>query len=296
MEKAIIDCADDYLNEIISIKINTRKNKEQMIFYQDFWNIDFCETNIKNYIFSLKDKEYAKEVISSVMNGPYYYSTDVLESIDVMPEVSEKCFGSLLLGICFNDGQDKIISLKGEKDLSEKYYTVMSGERKRPIHNIIGSERVKEYFESGYTFKCINDVFERIEGEFKNIIILDEAKKSAKKHDFRNCYKDIYHGISGLYKIELPLLTRGMNDEIRRERYYEIIKLEISKESEETLNIERYRREREFVIPRVGKTLFEWHIKVDGSNTRIHYYIDKKRKKVYIGHCGKHMSTAGYKS
>lgn len=296
MKNASIDSADDYLNEIIKIKIDTRKNKEQILFYEGFWNTDFCGTNIKDYMFSLRDKEYAKEVINSVMNGPYYYSSDTSKILKVMPKVNRDCFGSLLLGICFNDRQDKIISLKEEKDLNKEYYKMLDGEKEQPVYNIIGIETLKDYFEGQYTFRCISDVFEKIEKEFKNIIILDSAKKSSRRHDFRNCYDEVYSGILGLYKIELPLLIKGVNDEIRKERYFERLKFPISKESEETLNIERYRREREFIIPKLGKTLFEWHVKIDGSNTRIHYYIDKKHKKLYIGHCGRHLSTAGYKS
>jgi hypothetical protein len=288
--------ADKYLNEVIRIKVDMRKNREELLFYQDFWKIDFCGMDIKDYMFGLKDREYAKEVINSVMNGPYYYGSNNTGPFKVIPEVNKNCFGNLLLGICFNDGQDKIISLKEDKDLNQKQYTTFNGERRQSVHNIIGCETLQEYFKSQYTFKCINDVFEKIEEEFKNIVILDNAKKSARKHDFRSCFDNIYNGILGLYKIELPLLVKGVNDEKRKEVYFERLKMEISKESEETLNIERYRREREFVIPRRGKVLFEWHIKFNGNNTRIHYYIDKKRRKVYIGHCGRHLSTAGYKS
>lgn len=296
MENTSAKFADNYLSEVIRIKTDMRRNKEQMLFFQDFWQVDFCGTNIKDYMFGLKDKEYAKEVISSVMNGPYYYMSDIPQNFKAIPKISKQCFGKLLLGICFNDDQDKIMSLKEEKVLNSEYYTTLCSDQKHPVYNIIGSEKLGDYFKSQYTFKGINDVFEKIEGEFKNIVILDEAKKSAKKHDFRNCYDDIYNGILGLYKVELELLMKGVNDEIRKESYFERFKMEISRESEETLNMERYRREREFVIPRIGKVLFEWHVKVNGNNTRIHYYIDKKRRKVYIGHCGKHLSTAGYKS
>jgi len=44
-----------------------------------------------------------------------------------------------------------------------------------------------------------------------------------------------------------------------------------------------------------GNVLFEWHIKI-GSETRIHFFIDKEEKKVYIGHCGKHLPIPSYKS
>lgn len=286
-----------YLNEIVSIKSHVRKNKEQLLFYQNFWNMDFCRVNIKDYIFKMKNRECAKEIINSVMNGPYYYDCALTEDVIINPKVDKDCFGNMLLGICLNDGQDKIISLREEKDLCSQCYKMLKNNgRAASIQNLIGYETINEYFENKITFKTIGDVFDRMEADFKNVIILEEAKKSAKKHDFRNCYGDVYNGISALIAVELPLIIEGKSDEVRKKKFLETCKLEISRESEETLNIERYRKEREFVIPKLGKVLFEWHIKVDGSNTRIHYYIDKKKRKIYIGHCGRHLGTAGYKS
>jgi len=39
--------------------------------------------------------------------------------------------------------------------------------------------------------------------------------------------------------------------------------------------------------------MFVWHIKI-GGETRIHFYIDKEEKKIYIGHCGKHLAVPSY--
>jgi hypothetical protein len=66
-------------------------------------------------------------------------------------------------------------------------------------------------------------------------------------------------------------------------------------ESPEVLQNPRYRKHREFIIGSKGKALFDWHIKI-GNETRIHFYIDREAKKIYIGHCGKHLPVPSYKS
>lgn len=295
MENTSINYVGSFIDEIINIKASMRKNKEQLYFYQDFWNISLGEMNMKDYIFSIKDKEYAKEIISVVMNGPYYFNNDAGDDVSIVPKV-RKCFGKSLLTICFKDSQDKIVSLQGEADLCCEEYSVRDYMYCFRIKNIIGCDELTRCLNTEEKFRSINDVFDKIEASSKNIIILESARKSAKKHDFRDCLEDVFNGVMGLYSIELPMLRKGIQGEKRKEEFLKSCKLEISKESEETLNIERYKREREFNIPKLGKVLFDWHIKIDGGNTRIHYYIDKDRRKVYIGHCGKHLSTAGYKS
>lgn len=295
MEDTSINFAHGFIDEIINIKTCMRKNREQIYFYQDFWSISLGEMNMKDYIFSITDKEYAKEIISVVMNGPYYFNSDKTDDVSIEPKV-RKSFAKNLIAICFKDSQDKIISLRGETDLCHKEYSVRDYRSCFCIQNIIGCDELISRMNTAEKFKNINDVFDKIEAASKNIVILESARKSAKKHDFRDCLDDVFNGIMGLYNIELPMLRRGIQGEKRMEEFQKGCRLEISKESEETLNIERYKREREFNIPRKGKVLFDWHIKIDGGNTRIHYYIDKDRKKVYIGHCGKHLSTAGYKS
>jgi hypothetical protein len=295
MENTSINFVRSFIDEIINIKASMRKNKDQLYFYQDFWNISLGEMNMKDYIFSITDKEYAKEIISAVMNGPYYFNNDAVDDVSIAPSV-RKCFGKSLLAICFKDSQDKIVSLQGEADLCCREYSVRDCRCCFRIKNIIGCDELTRCLKAEERFRSINDVFHKIEASSKNIIILESARKSAKKHDFRDCLDDVFNGIMGLYSIELPMLRKGIQGEKRKEEFQKSCKLEISKESEETLNIERYKREREFNIPKLGKVLFDWHIKIDGGNTRIHYYIDKDRRKVYIGHCGKHLSTAGYKS
>jgi hypothetical protein len=90
-------------------------------------------------------------------------------------------------------------------------------------------------------------------------------------------------------------LLEGVPDRQRAEVFLQQTGFEISGESSEVLKNPGFRKHREFVTGAKGILLFDWHIKI-GSETRIHFYIDKKEKKIYIGHCGKHLPVPSYKS
>lgn len=127
----------------------------------------------------------------------------------------------------------------------------------------------------------------------ETIVILEEAKKSAYKHNFKNRYTDVYESIIGL-KIFLEELKNNRSLLEISIIYKNEIRFEISPESSSTLKIRRYRQKREFKIE--GDTyLFEWHIKI-GHETRIHFYVDKDKEKIYIGHCGQHLPIPSYNS
>ncbi len=134
-------------------------------------------------------------------------------------------------------------------------------------------------------------MFTRIGEESQKIVILESARKSARKHDFRNFFTILYDAIMGLEKTELPLILQDKSETERQLDFYSNYHCEISRESAATLK--SYHNERTFMVPAHGAQLFEWHIKINGNRTRIHYWIDKAGEKVYIGHCGKHLPVVG---
>ena len=299
MENTSLDMMQYYLQEIIKLKAGANRGTQTIYFYQDFWKLEFQGINLSSYLCSLKDKESVKAIITSVMNGPYYYKNIENNTICEFPKVQGDSFGRILISICFKDNERLILSLQGEKSLCEEKYEVKKYVDRNVnfnITNIKGEEGLNFYFSSKEVYKNIHQVFESIENNHQEVVLLPAAKKSAKKHDFKDCFEEIYRAIEILAKVELPLLLKGENDEIRKKTLRLQFGIEISKESAETLGIERYRREREFIIPGRGTELFQWHVKIQGGNTRIHYFIDKENKKIYIGHCGRHLSTSGYSS
>ena len=299
MENASTKNIHDYLEQIIKLKAKGKEEEENICFYQEFWDVRFSGMNLRSYLCQLNDKEPVKGVITSVMNGPYYYNNIEINQVSSEPNFDKKPFCELLFNICFKDNQHKVLSLKEEKFLRDPLYNIkryIDTDVSFDIFNLIGEKGLEEFFVPNSHFNNIQQVYDKLENKYSNLIILDSAKKSGKRHDFRGCYQEIYNGISSLVDIELPLLIEGENDEVRKKRFHEASTIEISKETSETLAVDRYRKEREFNIPKLGRMLCEWHLKIDGNHTRIHYHIDKKSKKVYIAHCGKHLSTAGYKS
>lgn len=299
IEKSTMEEVSDCIKEIMKIKYAAQSNEEILCFYQDLWNVHFSGTSLYEYLHQHDNKETAKGLLSTVMNGPYYFNNFEPNSLRIEPEVNTNDFCKTLMGICFKDNQHKIISLKREYDLTKDEYELKGyGEAQVnfDIINIIGEDELEKYFNHQLRFASIKEVFQAIESKYDNIIIFDSAVKSSKKHDFRGFYVQVYNGICSLSECELSGVLNGYNEERRKADFYTSCGLEISKESSETLNIDKYKKEREFLIPGSGRTLFEWHIKIDGNRTRIHYFIDKEEKKIYIGHCGKHLGTAGYNS
>lgn len=299
IENASMEEVRSYLEEIIKLRAKTIEEDESICFYQDFWDVKFCGNNLRNYLCSMKDKDPVKGIISSVMNGPYYYNNVETNEILSEPHVNKEEFSNLLFNLCFKDDQHKLLSLKGERSLKERQYIInhyIDAEVNFEVFNYIGENGLEELFLRRCNFKTVNEVFDDLQKKYDCLIILDSAKKSAKKHDFRGCYSDIHEAIGKLIEIELPMLLVGENDEVRKRKFHSGCGMEISKETSETLAVDRYRKEREFIIPEVGKVLCQWHIKLHGNKTRIHYHIDKDNKKVYIAHCGKHLGTASYKS
>jgi len=299
IENASVEKVHGYLEEIIKLRAKTIEEEESICFFQDFWNVRFSGNNLRNYLCNLKDKDPVKGIIASVMNGPYYYNNVEINDLAAEPDFNKETFSKLLLNVCFKDNQHKLLSLKQEKSLKERRYNInryVDAEVNFEVFNVIGEKGLEEFFSKSCNFNTVQEVFDNLQKKYDGLIILDSAKKSAKKHDFRGCYLEVYQAICNLVDIELPMLLVGENDEIRKSKFRIASGMEISKETSETLAINRYRKEREFVIPKLGKVLCQWHVKVHGNNTRIHYHIDKENKKVYIAHCGKHLSTAGYKS
>jgi len=299
IENASMEEVHDYLEEIIKLRAKTIEEEESICFFQDFWDVKFSGNNLRNYLCSIKNKDPVKGIITSVMNGPYYYNNVEINEMLSEPEYKGNDFGKLLFNVCFKDNQHKVLSPKKEKLLKEKQYNInryIDSEVKFEIFNYLGETGLEQFFSESCSFKTVQEVFDNLEKRYECLVILDSAKKSAKKHDFRGAYLEVYEAISKLIDIELPMLITGENDEVRKNKFHLACGMEISKETSETLAVDRYRKEREFNLPQLGKVLCQWHIKVHGNNTRIHYHIDKENKKVYIAHCGKHLSTIGYKS
>ncbi|MBG9611823.1 hypothetical protein ABE15_00925 [Bacillus cereus] len=219
-------------------------------------------------------------------SGPYFSSAPSSRPM-IQPNFSSS-FCEEILFSCFEDSQEHIVSLQNENCLTSENYTVTHNSNSLDVKNHIGLSSLTNFFESQLTLRSINDVFKEIDKRTNKIKLLSEAIKSARLHNFHRKFSDVLSTILALETVDLALLKEGTNDIARMKAYQSSTGFKISGESEETLNKDRYEAQRTFVIPGMGKRLFEWHIKI-GIDIRIHYYIDKENDLVYIGHCGKHL-------
>ena len=67
--------------------------------------------------------------------------------------------------------------------------------------------------------------------------------------------------------------------------------LDISMESQETMNCVKYKRRRYFNHPTLGQVLFEAHVKNFLSGKRMHIYPEYDKNIICIGYFGKHLPT-----
>jgi hypothetical protein len=263
--------------------------------YEHFWSINIQSGSLRSFLTLRHNRDRAKVIILALMyNGPHFHDSPTAKEVTTKPKVSETGFGKKLLYICFNDRQGYVLSLAGEKILIHATYTVSGPEESLVVVNLVGIDRLQRQLLEQRVFHSIEEVFQEINRANPAIDILPNARKSARRHNFKGAYPDVYKAITALER-ELSLLLEGVTDRHRMERFVQETGFEISGESIEVLNNPRYRKHREFVIGSKGNVLFEWHIKI-GSETRVHFFIDKEDKKIYIGHCGKHLPIPSYKS
>lgn len=281
--------------EIVRLTKRFQTNNYTLSVYHAFWNIKVINGTLRTLLQS-RTMDEVKVLILTIMNtGPYFFEDYLTRQLDIDPPVLEHSFEHDLLSICYKDKHPLIISLKNEKVLTHNKYTLIENFISHEVQNIFGEEGLTTYSQQTLALNNIEDVYEEISNVKGNIIILESARKSARRHDFQSRFLDVYKAIIALDEIELSLLKEATDEERRLRIFQQETGFEISRESIKTLNVQRYRTEREFNIPGHGKEVFEWHVKI-GNSTRIHYYIDLIQNQIYIGHCGKHLGTSSYNS
>ena len=288
MENSSKEDAYNLSLDIAEFRDFCKKNKLDLYFYTGIWDIKIGNGTLNNYIYQIKNKDIMKVVIQAVTGEEPFFLDNNSEELHMVisPVVITGTFGEKILKICFNDSQKEILSFANEKLLSEEKYILTDSISSTEISNFKGIINLEKLL---IKFKDIQVLFDYIQNQSDKIVILNSARKSAKKHDFRSFLSYVYRGITGLEETELSLVLNNENESKRIELFYEKYRLEISKETSVTLS--SYAEDRTFEVPGRGEKVFEWHIKI-GHHTRIHYWIDRESEKVYIGHCGKHLPTS----
>jgi hypothetical protein len=293
----LIDSSDslvvNLLVEIVELKNSL--GSVPLYVYQGFWNLGIQSGTLLSFLAKRDNQDGAKVIILSLMhNGPYFHDSSTIQYLIITPGVPKSCFARDLMNICYHDNQQQVLSLADEKVLTSPKYTISAGSQSIDIINLIGREKLLHYLERRLVFKNIDTVFQEIIQSHPTIEILLPARKSAMKHNFKGMFYEVYKAITAL-ESEMVLLIDETPDQQRIDAFCQKTGFEISRESPELLRNPKYRKHREFTPGTKGKTLFDWHIKI-GRETRIHYFIDKEEKKIYIYHCGKHLPVPSYQS
>lgn len=278
-----------YLNELLLLAGLVRDNNYELRFSDKLWDLALKRNKLSNYMYDMNKSDEVKPfLIAAMSSGPYYNEVEVEERLNIVPTIQSGTSPERILYRCLNDSHSLILSLDNEPLLVENKYEIHSNKQSIEVKNIIGETPLLDYFRSEISFKTIDEVFGRLEELKPEIIILESAKKSAKLHNFYGNYIHVFNTLVALADIEFALLGEGVNDELRKKEFYKQSGFEISGESSKTMQKTTCVRQREYLVPEKGKKIFEWHIKI-GTKTRIHYYLDLESRKVYIGHCGKHL-------
>jgi|GEM_PF-1338259 len=286
------------LKEIASLSACAREEGASVRFYEQLWQTRLGNgQELRPFLYGMPHSEDLRLVLAYVDQGPHYRDQPLVGNLTIQPNVAAGAFAEKLLHLCFADKQEGVVSPAAEQALSSAGYSLSAGTAAMEVWNAIGGAALLAKLRSLHPFSGIQDVFDDIEGRgLRQLVMMDCAKRSARRHNFLGRFPHVHAALLALESVELPNVVDSIDETVRIERFREATGLEISKESPETMKDPYYRNEREFTIPgRTNKELFEWHVKI-GNHIRIHYFVDKPSRILYVGHCGRHLPVKNFDS
>ncbi|MCK4765907.1 MAG: hypothetical protein KAW12_27150 [Candidatus Aminicenantes bacterium] len=269
--------------------------------YGKFWKMPFQSETLESYLQRPGRLDQAVTSILEVMStGNYFDDPPTLRKPDILPKIEQSensAFALQLMEICCEGDQQFVLSLADETILDRDRYALTAVDKSLEIFNFIDKDKLSAFIklpQGQLTFDTIDGVFQEIEKNHSCIKILSSTWKSALKHHFKRNLNKIFEVLTAL-KTEMGRVLDGIPDKKRIEAFKNETGFDISRESKEVFKNKKFKKRREFYIESRGKKeYFEWHIKI--GDTRLHYFIDKERKEIYIGHCGDHLPTPSYSS
>lgn len=203
--------------------------------YEYFWSLNIQSGTLRSFLTLRHHRDRAKVIIQALMhNGPHFHDSPPIEEITITPSINKPGFGKNLLYICLHDRQEYVLSLSEEKVLIHETYTVAGSIGSLVVANLVGMKALLRQLQKQRVFHSIDDVFQEITRTNPSIEILPNARKSARRHNFKGAYQDVYNTIIALEK-ELSLMLEGVPDQQRMERFLQQTGFEISGESSEVL-------------------------------------------------------------
>lgn len=122
------------------------------------------------------------------------------------------------------------------------------------------------------------------------VVVLPSARRAADSWTLDCRPSELHLAILGLHHL-IEAMNEGMPREDAVNRYHQRTTIPMSGETGDVARSPNRRRQREFVAGTHGKQYFDLHAK-PGDLTRLHVWVGMEggQRRVYIGHCGKHLT------
>lgn len=219
------------------------------------------------------------------------YTENAIKEME--PEVSEPRARELIY-LCNRDENERMVSLAGDLSAPEKEYFLRGALLARVV-NLRTAAEINNYNLLNPFPQSIEEVFARVEKMYPDIVFTKTAYKTAATRE--SAYRTIgYERLLNIFrKINekaLPFYhgkTSGKSESDIFQELRETCNIDISPESQKTLNL--YGKQRRLTIDGVEYE-FSNHIKFKKDACRIYFRFLEDKKKIYIGHSGKHLDTA----
>lgn len=219
------------------------------------------------------------------------YTEDAIKAMK--PEVSDPRVRELIY-LCNRDENERMISLVGDTSAPEKEYFLLGATLARVI-NLRTAAEIHDYNLMNPFPQSIGEVFERVEKMYPDIVFTKTAVKTAATRE--SAYRTIGYGrlldiFRRINEKMLPFYRGEVSGKSENDIFQELrgmYNIDISPESQKTLNL--YGKQRRLTIDGVEYE-FSNHIKFKKDACRIYFRFLEDKKKIYIGHSGKHLDTA----
>ncbi|MEY8396739.1 hypothetical protein AALB64_18335 [Lachnospiraceae bacterium 45-P1] len=219
------------------------------------------------------------------------YTENAIEA--VKPEVSDPRVRELIY-LCNRDENERMISLAEDMSAPEKEY-VLQGAALTRVVNLKNAAEIDDYNLMNPFPQSIGEVFERIEKMYPDIVFTKTAYKTAATRE--SAYRTIgYERLLNIFRrmneTMLPFYYGKVSGKSENDIFQELrgtYNIDISPESRKTMKL--YGKQRCLTI---DGTEYEFtnHIKFKKDACRIYFRFLEDKKKIYIGHSGKHLDTA----
>ncbi|MFB6455888.1 hypothetical protein ACE38W_11510 [Chitinophaga sp. Hz27] len=163
-------------------------------------------------------------------------------------------------------------------------FTKCSTSKERQVSNKQDLLNFRAYCNSTTTYK---NIFARRQCLFPKLVLCEGVE--AQLFSFGNSLA--FNVVVEKLRLLNDLASKWVSGGFTYHDFCKVHGLEISGESDTTMNNKKCKRERTFALPDGQHVVFELHAKISTAALRIHIYPDEKTTTLYVGYVGKHLST-----